>query len=69
MAKRQIKITISPTGDIQVDNAGNPDEQRILDELSELAEFLTGDPEGFQVEQHVHTHGHEHAVDHQHTGS
>lgn len=67
MAKRQIKITITPQGQLKIDNAGNPDEKRILDELAELAELLTGDKKGFQVEQHVHSHGgHNHT--HQHIG-
>ena len=67
MAKRQIKIEILPDGTMNIDNAGNPDEKRILDELSELAELLNGDKAGFKVEKHVHTHG-GHANVHQHVG-
>lgn len=67
MAKRQIKITITPSGEMKINNAGNPDEGRILDELKELAELLNGDGAGFQVEKHTHTHGgHNHT--HQHVG-
>lgn len=67
MAKRQIRVTILPTGEMKIDNTGNPDEQRILAELGELAELLTGDKKGLEVEQHVHSHGgHNHT--HQHVG-
>lgn len=67
MAKRQVKILITPQGEIKVDNAGNPDERRILDELAELAQILNGDSKGFEVEKHVHTHG-GHAHTHTHVG-
>ena len=70
MAKRQIKVQILPTGELKFDNSTNPDEKRILDELGELAELLTGEKTRFKVEQHVHKHGHghEHTHDHQHVG-
>jgi hypothetical protein len=63
MAKRQIKIKILPDGQIKIDNAGNPDEQRILKELEELAQVLNGDPKAVTIEKHVHTHAtaHTHA--------
>ena len=67
MAKRQIKITISPNGEIEVNNENNPDEQKILEELGELAELLNGDGKGFKVEKHVHTHG-AHGHTHIHVG-
>ncbi len=57
MTKRQIKVTINPDATIKVDNAGNPDEQKILAELSELSQLLNGDKKGFEIEKHVHTHG------------
>ena len=57
MAKRQIRLQITEEGIIKVDNAGNPDEKRILDELGELARLLNGDEKDFKVEKHVHTHG------------
>ena len=61
--KRQIKVQILPSGEIKFDNAGNPDEKRILDELSELATLLTGTPQGVKIEKHVHSHltAHAHA--------
>lgn len=65
--KRQIRIEITPAGEMKIDNAGNPDEQRILDELGELAQLLNGDGKGFKVEKHVHTHG-GHAHTHVHVG-
>lgn len=60
---RKIKVTVSESGEIRFNNEGNPDEKRILRELSELAQMLTGDPRGFKVEAHVHTHltAHTHA--------
>ena len=65
MAKRQIRIQILPTGEMKVDNAGNPGEQQILDELAELAQLLNGEKKGFKIEKHVHSHGgHNHT--HQH---
>lgn len=67
--KRQVKITFNPDGTIQINNAGNPDEKRILSELAELAEVLTGKRDGFEVEQHVHSHGHTHTQDHTHAGA
>jgi hypothetical protein len=63
MPKRQIKVQILPDGQIKFDNAGNPDEQRILKELAELAQLLAGDPEAVKIEKHVHTH----ATAHTHT--
>lgn len=67
MAKRQIKVQILPDGEMKINNAGNPDEKRILDELAELAQLLSGDKKAFEVEKHVHTHG-GHAHTHQHVG-
>lgn len=65
--KRQIKITITPAGEMKVNNEGNPGEKQILDELAELAQLLNGDSKGFEVEKHVHSHGgHNHT--HQHVG-
>jgi len=62
-APRKIKVKINPDGSIQFNNAGNPDENRILKELSELAEMLNGQPEGFKIEAHTHNHltAHTHA--------
>ena len=65
--KRQIRIEITPEGEMKVDNAGNPDEKKILDELAELAELLNGDKTGFKVEKHTHSHG-AHSHTHQHVG-
>ncbi len=69
--KRTIKVKILPDGTFDVNNAGNPDEARILKELAELAEMANGNKAGFKIEQHVHSHGtaHTHYHDHQHTGS
>ena len=67
MAKRQIRIQIEPDGTMKIDNAGNPDENRILEELGELAELLNGDGKGFKVEKHVHAHG-GHSHTHTHVG-
>lgn len=53
---RRIKVQIQSDGTLKVDNAGNPDEKRILAELAELAELLNGQANGFKVEAHVHTH-------------
>lgn len=63
MAKRQIKIKILPNGEIKVNNAGNPDAERITKELEELSAVLNGSSKGFEVEKHVHTHAtaHTHA--------
>jgi hypothetical protein len=71
MAKRQIKVTIDPqTGAIKVDNTGNPNEQQILRELSDLAKILNGDKAGFKVEEHKHTHGgHTHTHIHSNGGT
>ena len=63
MAKRQIKVEILPDGTIKFDNAGNPDEKRIMKELQELAQLLSGDPQKLVIEKHVHTH----ATTHTHT--
>jgi hypothetical protein len=66
---RKIRIKINEDGSMQVNNAGNPDERRILTELSELAEMLNGSPKGFEVERHVHTHqtAHVHSDGHVHS--
>lgn len=64
--KRQIKVNITNTGEIKFDNAGNPDEQRILMELAELAKLLSGDEKGVKIEKHVHTHGNAHTHSHDH---
>lgn len=53
---RKIKVQVLEDGTIKFDNAGNPDEKRILSELGELAQLLTGDPAGFKIEAHVHNH-------------
>lgn len=58
--KRKIIVKISPDGQLSFDNSKNPDAKRIMDELSELAELLTGDPQAFTIEKHVHTAGHAH---------
>jgi hypothetical protein len=63
MGKRVIKATINPDGTVQINNAGNPDVERILRELGDLAKVLTGDSKGFEIEKHVHTH----ATAHEHT--
>ena len=65
--KRQIKVTISPNGEIDINNENNPGEKQILDELAELAELLNGEKTGFKVEKHTHTHG-AHTHTHQHVG-
>lgn len=67
MAKRQIIVEITGAGELKFDNSKNLDEQKILEELGELAELLNGDGKGFKVEKHVHTHG-SHAHTHQHMG-
>ena len=67
MAKRQIKITFLPGGQVKINNAGNPDAARIEKELAELAAVLNGDAQGYQVEKHVHTQGHSPAETHEHT--
>lgn len=64
--KREIRITITDDGEIKLDNAGNPDEQRILKELAELAQILSGDPAGVKIEKHVHAHG-GHTIVHDHS--
>ncbi len=64
--KRTIKIKINSLGEMSVNNAGNPDEARILKELAELAELANGSKTGFKVEQHVHTHDTAHTHDHDH---
>lgn len=58
--KREIRVTIKDDGEIKFDNDGNPDEQRILKELAELAKLLSGDEKAVKIERHVHTHGHGH---------
>ncbi|MBK8467723.1 MAG: hypothetical protein IPL32_18065 [Chloracidobacterium sp.] len=66
MKKREIKVTIEADGTIKFDNSVNPDEQRILKELEELAKLLSGDPKAVKIEKHVHQHGHGHAHSHDH---
>ena len=61
--KRQIKIEILPDGTLKIDNAGNPNSDRIIKEIEKLALMLTGDPKNYVIEQHVHTH----ATAHSHT--
>lgn len=61
MQTRTIKVNISADGTINFDNAGNPDEQRILKELAELAKLLSGDEKAVKIERHVHIHDHNHA--------
>lgn len=65
--KRQIIVEITPTGELKFDNSKNSDEKQILEELGELAEFLTGDKKGFEVEKHTHKHG-THTHTHTHVG-
>ena len=65
LQKREIRVTITDDGEIKFDNAGNPDEQRILKELAELAKLLSGDEKAVKIEKHVHTHGHGHAHSHE----
>ncbi len=60
MSKRQIKVQITPDGQLKFDNSKNPDEQRILDELAELAALLNGDPKAVTIEKHVGGHSHIH---------
>ena len=67
MSRRVVKITIGPKGEILVNNAGNADEARILKELSELAQLLSGDPLAVKIEKHVHSHGTAHEHTHEHT--
>jgi hypothetical protein len=62
MAKRQIKVQILPGGQVSFNNAGNPDEKRILAELAELAQLISGDAGAFKVEKHEHTLGHSHVA-------
>ncbi len=68
MAKKQLKITVTDTGDLKVDASKMPGtSQQILDELQELAELVGGDFNALVVEQHVHGHGaHSHADAHEH---
>lgn len=65
MQKRVIKVKIAKDGTVNFDNAGNPDEQRILKELAELAKLLSGDEKAVKIEKHVHTHGHNHTHSHE----
>ena len=67
MAKRQVRVKIMPDGEIKINNAGNPNEKQILDELAELAALATGDKKAFVIEKHEHTHG-GHGQTHQHVG-
>ncbi len=60
MAKRQFKVEILEDGTLKIDNAGNPDEKRIIREIEELALLLTGDPKKYVIEKHVHTHANAH---------
>lgn len=68
--KRQIKVKILPTGELKIDNSGNPDEERIKSELADLAQVLTGNGLNFKIEKHVHTHltAHTHTHTHNHAG-
>ena len=65
-AKRQIKVKIAADGTINFDNSQNPDEARILKELAEIADMVSGDPQAVKIEKHVHQHGHGHAHSHDH---
>lgn len=69
MATRKIKVTVSKDGTLKFDNAGNSDETRILRELGELAELLTGNKQGFEIEAHTHSHlvNHTHGNNELHT--
>ncbi len=69
MGTRIIRVKISQTGEFDVNNAGNPDEARILKELELLAELANGSRTGYKIEQHVHTHATAHTHDHEHTGT
>jgi len=64
MQKRVIKVKIAKDGIVNFDNSLNPDEQRILKELAELAKLLSGDEKGVNIEKHVHIHGHGHTHSH-----
>ena len=68
MAKRTIKVKIDQQGNFDINNAGNPDEARILKELELLAELANGNAAGYKIEKHVHTHATAHTHEHQHTG-
>lgn len=63
--KREIKVKIGKDGTINFDNSVNPDEARILKELAELAQLLSGDPKAVKIEKHVHIHGSGHAHSHE----
>jgi hypothetical protein len=67
--KRQIKVKIATDGTINFDNSTNPDEARILKELAELAQMLSGDPKAVKIEKHVHTHANGHTHTHEHVHS
>lgn len=60
MQTRTIKVKIGADGTINFDNSQNPDADRIMKELRELAELLSGDPQAVKIEKHVHQHGHVH---------
>lgn len=64
MQKRLIKVKIAKDGTVNFDNSQNPDEQRILKELAELAKLLNGDEKAVKIEKHVHIHGHGHTHSH-----
>lgn len=66
MAKRTIRVKINQDGSFSINNAGNPDEARILSELEILAELANGSKKGYKVEKHVHTHATAHTHDHDH---
>lgn len=72
MAKKQLKVIVTPLGDLQIDATGMPGtSQQILDELQELAALTGGDVNALVVERHVHGHGahsHAHDRDHLHAG-
>ncbi len=67
--KRTIKVTINSQGEMSINNAGNPDEARILKELEELAQLANGSKTGYKVEQHTHSHATAHDHDHVHSHS
>ncbi len=69
MVKRIIKVKIARDGSMSINNAGNPDEARILKELEFLSELANGNAAGYKIEKHTHTHATGHTHDLQNTGS
>jgi hypothetical protein len=54
MAKKQLKITVTDTGDLKIDASQMPGSaSQILDELKDLAELVGGDVNALVVEQRV----------------